>query len=84
MPARVRHDESELVGERLSLTSYILLKRVRLSLCGLTLGEADKQIGKYEGAGNNSYRSSVLRALAGLAAYPWALSALGRRRGSPC
>ena len=40
---------------------------------GITLGEADKQVGQYEGAGDNSYRRSIVKALAGLAAYPWAL-----------
>jgi hypothetical protein len=42
-------------------------------MCHLTLGEADKQVSQYEGAGYNSYRRSVARALAWLAAYPWAL-----------
>jgi hypothetical protein len=40
---------------------------------GLTLGEADEQIGPCEGAGNNSYRSSIAKVLVGLAAYPMAL-----------
>lgn len=39
----------------------------------LTLGEADKQICQRKGAGENSYRSSAVKTLAGLAAYPWAL-----------
>ena len=42
----------------------------------LTLGEADKQVVQYTGAGENSYRSSAVRPLAGLAAYPWALECL--------
>src|SRR5688572_7195249 len=41
--------------------------------CCLTLGAADEQIGQSEGAGNNSYRSSVVEALERLAADPWAL-----------
>src|SRR5690606_13960278 len=45
----------------------------------LTLGEADKQVGQYEGAGDNSYRSSSVKVLAGLAAYPWALCAYRSR-----
>jgi hypothetical protein len=45
----------------------------------ITLGEADKQVGQSEGAGNNSYRSSVVKALAGLAAYPWALDSPASR-----
>jgi hypothetical protein len=40
---------------------------------GLTLGAADEQVGQCEGAGDNSYRSSVVKALAWLAADPWAL-----------
>src|SRR5690606_32557534 len=43
---------------------------------GLTLGEADKQIGRHEAAGSNSYRSSIAKALARLAAYPMALDRL--------
>ena len=42
----------------------------------LTLGEADKQVGRREGAGKNSYRNAIVKALAGLAAYPWALCPL--------
>jgi len=41
-----------------------------VSESGLTLGEADEQIGQREAAGENSYRSSDVKALAGLAAYP--------------
>jgi hypothetical protein len=37
------------------------------------LGAADEQIGQCEGAGDNSFRSSVVKALVGLAADPWAL-----------
>jgi len=37
---------------------------------GLTLGAADEQVGQCEGAGDNSYRSSVVKALAWLAADP--------------
>ena len=40
---------------------------------GITLGAADEQISQHEGAGENSYRSSAVKALAGLAADPWAL-----------
>ena len=40
---------------------------------GITLGAADEQIGQYEEAGDNSYRSSFAKALAGLAADPMAL-----------
>ena len=39
----------------------------------LTLGATDEQIGQCEAASENSHRSSVVKALAGLAAYPWAL-----------
>lgn len=42
-------------------------------MCRITLGEADEQTGQCEEAGENSYRSSVVRTLAGLAAYPMAL-----------
>ena len=42
----------------------------------ITLGEADKQVGQHEGAGESSYCSSVVKALAWLAAYPWALDGL--------
>jgi hypothetical protein len=37
------------------------------------LGEADKQVVQYEDAGENSYRRSIMKSLAGLAAYPMAL-----------
>src|SRR5690606_25375116 len=40
---------------------------------GITLGAADEQIGQCEGAGNNSYRSSVVKVLVRLAADPMAL-----------
>jgi hypothetical protein len=33
------------------------------------------KVGQYEGAGENSNRRSIVKALAGLAAYPWALCA---------
>jgi hypothetical protein len=37
---------------------------------GMTLGAADEQIGQRAGAGDDSYRSSVVKALARLAADP--------------
>ena len=40
----------------------------------ITLGEADEQIIRREAAGDNSYSSSDVTALAGLAAYPYGVS----------
>jgi hypothetical protein len=45
----------------------------------LTLGEADEQAGQSEGAGENSYRNSVVKALDGRAAYLGALDRLLHR-----
>ena len=53
-----------------SLICLILYRR-------LTLGAADEQVGQCEGAGKNSYRSLVVKALARLAADPWALDCIG-------
>src|SRR5690606_13649751 len=44
-----------------------------LRMGGITLGEADEQIGQCEGAGSNSYRSSDVKVLERLAADPYAL-----------
>src|SRR5690606_24145420 len=49
---------------------------------GITLGAADEQIGQCEGAGNNSYRSSVVKVLVRLAADPMALAAPASYRHS--
>ena len=40
---------------------------------GITLGAADEQIGQCEGTGENSHRSSTVKALVRLAADPMAL-----------
>jgi hypothetical protein len=49
---------------------------VQLNGRGLTLGAADEQIGQRERAGDNSYRSSVAKVLAGLAADPYGVRTL--------
>lgn len=41
--------------------------------CCPALGEADKHVGQHERAGEHSYRSSIVKELAALAAYPWAI-----------
>src|SRR5690606_12728250 len=58
--------DSILLHSKLAQYGYELYR-------GLTLGEADKQTVQRAGAGENSYRSSDVKVLAGLAAYPWAL-----------
>jgi hypothetical protein len=50
-----------------------------LRMGGLTLGEADKQVGQCLVAGSNSYRGSVSKVLAWLAAYPMALGPFASR-----
>ena len=52
---------------------FVSAKCCPVPACALTLGAADEQIGQCEGAGENSYCSSVAKVLAGLAADPWAL-----------
>lgn len=64
---------SEQIARRCGALFSLFSLRIRPRMWRLMLGEADKQVGRYAGAGDNSYRSSVVKPLAGLAADPWAL-----------